>query len=161
MDKSEKELIDEVLGKETYRRRKLIPIWIKVFVWIFLFFGGLVPVGLILGAFGASFSISLYGLSTNEPVTILGLFISILFLIKAIVAMGLWTEKDWAVNAAMVDAILGILICVVVMFVLPFTTSETKSSFTVNFNFRLELLLLIPYLVVMNRIRKDWKAASN
>lgn len=160
MEKTEKELIDEILGKEIKRRRELIPVWIKIFIWIFLFSGTLLPLGLILGSLGTSLSLSLYGLSTNEPITIMGLTISLLFLIKAIVGLGLWTEKEWAVDIAIVDAIVGILICIVVMFFLPFINTGTESLISINFNFRLELLLLVPYLVKMYKIRKEWKEVA-
>jgi hypothetical protein len=44
------------------RRKSLLPWWIKVFMWIFLFLGALAPVGLIFGLLGNWFHISLYGL---------------------------------------------------------------------------------------------------
>ena len=55
------------------RRRDLIPLWIKVFIWIFLVFGCFVPVGIVLGFLGLSFDLSLYGLETTQPFTVTGI----------------------------------------------------------------------------------------
>lgn len=144
-------LLLESLERETYvERRKLLPIWIKIFVWIFIVFGALGVLGFIAALFSASFQASFYGLETNDPKSITGLFICFLFVFKGIVSIGLWTEKDWALELGIVDAILGIVVCSITM-VLPFTGSDT------SFSFRLELVLLIPYLIKLLNIRSKWK----
>lgn len=132
------------------RRRDLLPIWIKIFVWIFLFFGAIVPIVVIFGIFGMKLNLSLYGLDTIEPISLLGMFITLLFALKAVVAFGLWTEKKWAVNWAIIDAIIGIIVCVLVMGILPFVGTG------LSFSLRLELIALIPYLIKMIKINPEW-----
>ena len=133
------------------RRRELLPIWIKAFIWFFLVFGALAPVGLIAGVLGLNFDLALYGVSTVSPLSLTGIFIITIFALKGVVAFGLWTEKYWAVNLAIIDAVIGILVCVFVMIVLPSLYSNE-----VNFVFRLELVFLIPYLLKMQNIQAKW-----
>ena len=68
------------------------------------------------------------------------------------VSFGLWTEKDWAVDLAIIDAILGIIACFFVIIILP-SVSESE-EFVINF--RLELVALIPYLIKMIKIKPEW-----
>lgn len=146
-------ILDEPqLENSNLRRRDLLPTWIKVFVWIFLIFGVTVPVVLILGVVGMNFNLSLYGLETIRPLSLIGIFITILFGLKGVVAFGLWTEKEWAVNLAIVDAIIGIIVCVFVMLILPFI-GDTNGM---NISLRLELIPLIPYLIKMRKIKNEW-----
>ncbi|MEY8760752.1 hypothetical protein [Chryseobacterium tongliaoense] len=131
------------------RRRDLLPLWIKIFIWIFLFTG---IAGVLLLAFGFFLDdtdLSIYGLSTTRPYSLIGYVISFIFIFKGIVSYGLWFEEKWAPKAAMADAILGFIICGVVMFVLPFTSST-------NFTIRFEIILLIPYLQIMRKIENKW-----
>jgi len=150
----QEQLVLESLEKEILiQRRKLLPIWIRIFIWIFIVFGALGLLGFISALFSARFEASFYGLQTNDPSSAVGLFICFLFVFKGIVAAGLWTEKDWAVDLGIADAILGIAVCLTVM-ILPFTGSDFA------FSLRLELLLLIPYLIKLLNIRNRWKEAS-
>ncbi len=134
-------------------RRQLLPTWIKVFLWIFLVTGGLAGLGFIGGLFGAWYEISLYGLETTNPLSPIGLFLTVLFLLKSLTAFALWTEKDWAIDAAFLDAIVGILVCSGMMFVFPFFGEGF------NISIRLELPVLILFLYKMNKIKDDWKVA--
>lgn len=146
------ELLLEKLVTEHKRRRALLPIWIKVFTWFFMIAGAFVPIDFIIGLFGLNFQLALYGLETNNPLSALALFLIFLFLLKGYAAFSLWTEKDWAINFAIVDAVLGIAVCSAVMFVFPYFIEN--SGF--RFNFRLELVLLIPYLVKLQKIKPLW-----
>lgn len=132
-----------------HQRRKLLPIWIKVFIWIFFFFGAIGLLMLLLIPFTNTIDLSLYGLTTNNPKSLIGILIIILFILKGSVSYGLWFEKKWGVNIAEIDAVLGIIICTISMFVLPI--------YTHNFSFRAELLLLIPYLMKMRKIKTMWE----
>ena len=149
---TETEIIDSDLSSTKERRRKLLPIWIKIFLWIFMVFGAIAPVGVVLGAIGIDFNLALYGLETTNALSITGLLIILFFAIKGTVSFGLWTEKDWAVNLAIIDAIIGIVACSFVMLVLPFLSDNNGF----NFNIRLELIVLIPYLIKMRKIKGDW-----
>lgn len=134
------------------RRRKLLPWWIKVFIWIFIGFGVIAPLGFIYGIIGNSFELSLYGFETYEPISLMGLSILALFLLKGTVGFGLWLEQDWAVLLAKIDAVIGILICIYSLFILPFI--NINSDFI---NLRLGLIILIPYLTRLFEIEKRWK----
>lgn len=134
------------------RRRSLLPLWIKIFIWIFLVMGSIAPIGLIVGMFGIKFQLSLYGLETVNPLSFVGLGLICIFLFKGITAYGLWFEKQWAIIVGQIDAIIGILICAFVMMILPFI--DTHLGFKLNI--RLELVLLIPYLVKLEKIKKEW-----
>ncbi len=144
-------ILDSDFDSLKERRRTLLPIWIKVFVWIFIAFGILAPILLITAIFGTNFKLSMYGLETFYPLSPLGLLIISVVLYKGVVAFGLWTEKKWAVLLAIADAILGIVICVLVMLAPLF-----MSSLGIKLSFRLELLLLIPYLIKMYTIKAEW-----
>lgn len=153
MDQIHNDILDSNLdSKEAIQRRKLLPWWIKVFCWIFMIFGILSPIVEVLGLIGFRFNQSIYGLETNDPISILGLSLSAIFILKAITAFGLWFEKDWAITLGQIDAITGIIICIYVMCIHPFIYERAGSSF----NFRLELLLLIPYLIKLNKIKSSW-----
>lgn len=138
------------------RRRSLLPWWIKIFIWIFLVFGAIVPVALIFGILGNSFQISLYGIQTNNILSLTGIALLSLFLEKAIVAYGLWTEKAWAISFGIADGVLGILICIFSMFIVPILSLQ--KGFTISF--RLELVLLIPYLIKLITLRRFWNISS-
>lgn len=144
----------EPLEKEiTIERRKLLPLWIKIFIWMFMIFGGFAVLAFIAGLLSVRFEGSLYGLETNDPLSITGIFIFSLFLLKGIVAFSLWTEKSFAVHLGIADALIGIAVCVAVM-VYPSLHPEAR------FSFRLELMLLIPYLIKLFSIKNAWLGAS-
>lgn len=134
------------------RRRKLLPWWIKFFCWVFMLFGFLAFVCLILGFTNLKPSLALYGFESNEPFSINGLLVIIIGLFKGVTAFALWFEKDFAIQFGKIDAIVGIIACVFAMLVLPFF----QEGF--NVTIRLELILLIPFLIKLNKIQKPWAA---
>lgn len=138
------------------RRKNLLPWWIKVFAWIFLVMSLFVPVVTIFPLVGANAELALYGLNTNGPASLTGLLLIALFLLKGITAFGLLTEQKWAVILGIIDAITGICICTFVMIVYPFM--DETPGFTLSL--RLELALLIPYLIKLNRIRLQWSLST-
>ncbi len=131
------------------RRRDLLPVWIKIFLWMFLVFFALMPVAIIAGLLQFNFQISLLGLSTYQPVSIIGLCLIALFAFKGIVALGLWQEKKWAVGMAKIDAVVSALICLGVM-------AYEIFGHTQSFSLRLELIAIVPYYYKMNQIEYDW-----
>lgn len=133
------------------RRRSLLPLWIKIFLWFFLIGGSFAAIFLIIGPFLTNISLSLYGISTNHPYTLTGLIISTLLIFKGIVAYGLWFEQKWAIQAAIIDAIVGIAVCIIMMAVIPFTVPN------ISFTIRLELIPLYFYLIKMQKIKKIWE----
>ena len=159
MQNTQKEILDsEDQEKPKLRRRDLLPWWIKIFTWIFLIFGAIIPVAILVGLFGYQFNLSLYGQSTTEPFSMIGIVVMFLFSLKAVTAFGLWTEKDWAVFLGQIDTVLGILICIVDTI---FTLVSGFSQSSLSLNIRLELLLLIPFLIKLRKIRADWNSSGN
>ena len=136
------------------RRRDLIPIWMKPFIFLFLAFGALGIYGIVNNIMGIESSSSLYGLESTTFFSFLGVFLNSIFFFKAITSYGLWMEKDWAINLGIIDAVLGILVCIVVMVVLPFVSYEDGTN---KLNIRFEFFLLIPYLYQLIKIKNQWE----
>jgi hypothetical protein len=148
-------LSDIVQQMSAVKRKSLLPWWIKIFMWIFLIFGAFAPIGFVFGMLGYNFKLSLYGgLETSDPISITGICIILLFLLKGVTSYGLLRETDWAVKLGIIDAITGFAICVFVMFY-PLFYSFMNSGFT----FRVEILLLIPYLNKLLKIKTAWENA--
>lgn len=111
------------------------------------------PVAFVLGAlFGMNFQMSFYGLETYEPISVAGIILFAVIMLKGFAAYLLWTEKDNAIMVAQIDAIVGIAICIFMMTGYRFVFGESSTQL------RLELLLLIPYLVKLNKIKQDWNS---
>ena len=147
------DLLDDSLIKSKQTRRiKLLPIWIKVFCWIFIVFACVASFGFIYGLFGNDFDLSLYGFKTSDTTSVLGIGLVLMFLLKGVVAFGLLKEQNWAIKLGFVDAIVGILACVFVM-IYPLIDAG-------SFTFRLELIILIPYLIKLDKIKEEWEAVE-
>jgi hypothetical protein len=147
MENTQKNLLDEFAGEklQPIRRRKLLPMWIKIFTWIFIVFGvATVPVS-IMGLTGNNVNLALYGLEATDLNSTEGLLILFLFFYKGLVAFLLWFEQKVAVTLGIIDASIGILICFWSMFAAH------------SVSFRLELVPLIPYLYKLIKIRKSWE----
>lgn len=140
----------EEFEKPLIIRRKLLPWWIKTFCWIFMIMGVCAIGTLIASPFIPSFQLSIYGFETSTPLSGIGLFIIAILIFKGFAAYSLWFEKQNAMTIGKIDAIAGIIICAASMFIIPFI-SETS-----HFNFRLEILLLIPYYLKLNKIEYEW-----
>ncbi len=136
--------------KKPVNRRALLPGWIKVFCWLFMIAGVAGIISFLLGVFGYKSELSFYGLETNQPLGLLGSFIILIILFKAFTAYSLWFEKDNAIQLGKIDAIAGIIICVISMIGMPIFTDDSSVSL------RLELVLLIPYYYKLDAIKKAW-----
>lgn len=139
------------LSIDTIRRRNLLPLWIKIFCWFFMLFGVMAIVCLVLGIFGIKPDLAFYGFETNEVFSLNGLIVISVGILKGITAFSLWFEKDYAIKIAKIDTYIGILLCGISMLVLPFFADGFK------INIRLELALLIPFLMKMNKIQAKWE----
>lgn len=135
--------------KRIERRRKLLSWWVIGFLWVFLLFASLMPLALVMGLLKYTFQMSLLGLSTDQPISVIGLALFLLFSFKGVIAFALWTEKKWAVGLAKVDAIISIVVCFLVM---------AYSLFVLHsLSLRLELIVLFFYYYKMNQIQYDWE----
>ena len=139
----------EEFEKIKKKRRQLLPWWIRTFSWIFMIFGILSFVCLILGFTNIKPNLGFYGFETNEPFSLFGLIIISVGILKGITAFALWFEKDFAIKIGKIDAILGIVLCAISMFILPIQDEY-------NFTIRLELVLLIPYYLKLTKIENEW-----
>lgn len=148
----DKSAFDEFDTKNnTLQRRTLLPVWIKIFIWIFLLIGLIAVLILAFGFFlNNNAELSVYGLKTTSLYSPTGLIITSILIFKGIVSYGLWFEQKWGPKAAIIDAVLGIFICGIMMFIFPFVTNSH------HFAFRFELLFLVPYLTKMQKIQKTW-----
>ena len=129
-------------------RRKLIPIWMRIFCWIFMLLGFLGIVCLIIGAFNIPVRMSLYGYETNSPISFMGFFLAAVICIKGFAAYSLWFEKDNAISIGKFDAILGFILCIIAFVYYPLVHHKIS--------IRLEILFLIPYYRILNRIEYAW-----
>ena len=134
------------------RRLKLLPLWIKIFCWFFMFFGILAFICLVLGMFGIKPQLAFYGFETNEVFSLSGIIVICVGLLKGITAFSLWFEENYAIKLAKIDAYLGIALCIISMLILPFFADKS------NITIRLELVLLIPFLLKMNKIQFEWES---
>ncbi|MCY1662045.1 MULTISPECIES: hypothetical protein [Chryseobacterium] len=147
----EKSAFEEFEMQDNVRRRSLLPLWIKIFLWFFLIGGSFAVIFLMIAPFLSNISLSLYGINASHPYTLPGIIVTSLFIFKGIVAYGLWFEQKWAPQAAIIDAIIGIGICIIMMVVIPFTSPN------IGFSLRLELIPLYFYLVKMQNIKSTWE----
>jgi hypothetical protein len=150
MDTNQPDVLTDIISENQKRRKSLLPGWIKVFMWIFLVIGAIVPLAFLAGLFGGHFETSIYGLESTDPLSTTTISVLIIFLLKGITAFGLLKEKSWAIKLAITDAILGILICSFIM------VYATEAGDKVH-SFRLELVALVPYLIKMLKIRTEWE----
>lgn len=131
-------------------RRKLLPIWMKIFCWIFMFMGVMAILSLLYGAFGNQADLSFYGLQTTRPISVIGICIVAIMVFKAFTAYSLWFEKDNAIILSKIDSLAGIFICIISMFLMPFIIEDSI------FSIRLEILFLIPYYMKISKIEYEW-----
>lgn len=131
-------------------RRKLLPWWIKIFCWIFMLLAVCAAGSLIMNLFVSNVNLSIYGFSSETAYSGTGIFIIAVMLLKGFAAYSLWFEKPNAIIIAKIDAVCGIAICIASLFILPFSTADG------HFSLRLEILLLIPYYMKVNKIEYEW-----
>jgi hypothetical protein len=148
------QVIDDFSNKKrtSKTRRSLLPWWIKTFCWIFMVFGGFSTASLFMGFGDFYFESAIYGFESYDPFSLIGLSIIAISLFKGITAFALWTERDFAITLGKIDAILGITLCIANMILLPYLYENLQ------FEFRLEIALLIPYLIKLIKIKSEWKA---
>jgi hypothetical protein len=131
-------------------RRSLLPWWVKIFSWIFLIMGFGVLVSLLTSLGGMSVDLSLYGLQAGtRPVTSITLILLALYSLKGATAICLLTEQSWAIKLGIADALAGIVCCTFVM-VYPLISHS-------GFSFRGELIVLIPYLRWLIKVKPLWE----
>lgn len=131
-------------------RRKLLPWWIKIFCWIFMIMGACAALSLPISIFISRFHLSFYGFETNIPISVTGLLIIAVLIFKGFTAYSLWFEKDNAILISKFDAIVGVVLCLISMFIMPFVSDDNR------YEIRLELLLLFFFYRKINKIEYEW-----
>ena len=152
MNSSNMPVIDSFLSESAGRRRHLLPRWMGFFCWAFMILAILSIACLLLGISGMHFKLAVFGIQSSGPLSTDTLIIISLLLLKGIVGWSLWFEKDYAVVLGLADAIATIIICITTMV----AANQLQSWITVNSNFRMELILLVPYLIKLLMIRGEW-----
>lgn len=127
-------------------RKQLIPLWIKVFGWLFIVVAVIVlATSAVAIATSTEGYYALYGLETTSQVfSPLALFIISLFIAHGVCAYGLLFAKDWGLVACLLLGYISVAICILSMI------------FGTGFSIRLELLLLAFYLLKLHKLNKLW-----
>lgn len=131
-------------------RKALIPLWIKIFGWLFIVMGALVPffyIGAIIFGFTASYT--MFGLEyQGNAWAFMPLLISAIVLLNGLCAYGLLFGKDWGLTACIVFGYIG----------LAFTLGTMVFEVIVNGSMmiRLEPIIQIPYLIKLQRLKARW-----
>ena len=131
-------------------RKALIPLWIKIFGWLFIVMGALVPF-LYIGSliFGFSASYAMFGLEyEGNAKALMPLVISTVILINGLCAYGLIFGKDWGLSACIVFGYIGLA--------LTLGSMLFEVIFNGSMMIRLEPIIQIPYLVKLNRLKTQW-----
>lgn len=132
------------------RRKDLIPLWIKIFGWLFLVGAVLTPIIFLYSFLTVQpISLAMFGLEYYGPATnpFAGLMFAI-FVFLGVTAFGLLFERDWGVNACLANGYIGLAICVFVFIASGFTS------------IRLEPVVHFFYLHRLHKIRKPWAEAG-
>lgn len=143
----------------TYRRaakqprQELLPIWIKAFMHFFLATIILLPLVVIFSILDINAPMGIYGIESNSVLNITGLIILTLLTLKVIVAFQLLSSRDLALHLAIVDATVGVLFCLWMLI-----GGLVYGGDDVHIEFRLELILLFPYLFFSIRTIQKWKS---
>lgn len=140
-------------AESTITRKNLIPLWIKVFGWMFMAMGVVIPLLAVFAAVtGQPASYEVFGLRYHgSPFHPMALVISAILVSLAVSAYGLLFGKPWGVNACLVTGYGGVAICLLTM---VYSLSQG------TFNLRLELLVHIPYLRKLHQIKPLWPSAA-
>jgi hypothetical protein len=132
-------------------RKKLVPLWIKIFGWVLIVIGAVIPmIAVVTVVRDQPTSHELFGLSFHGPVfhPISLLFIAF-FLSLSASAYGLVFGKPWGLNACLITGYGGLALCLGSM---AYSLSQGSLSL------RLELLVQIPYLIKLHKIKPFWNS---
>lgn len=136
--------------EKVHARKALIPLWIKLFGWLFIVMGAGVPflyVGSLLFGFTASYG--MFGLEyTGNAMAWMPLLIAILIFINGLCAYGLLFGKDWGLTACISFGFIGLA--------LTLGTMLFDAYVHARWMIRLEPILQIPYLIKIQRLKSLW-----
>ncbi|MDM3871896.1 hypothetical protein QSV34_11090 [Porticoccus sp. W117] len=134
-------------------RKKLVPKWIKIFGWLFMVFGALMP--LLVAAsllLQEPLQLGLFGLNYNGPATHpAAILMASLIIALAIAAFGLLFAKGWGVKVCLALGYLCSAICLFTM---------VHNIMSGHLMLRLELVVLFFYLRRLHRIAPLWQPSG-
>lgn len=133
-------------------RKKLIPLWIKIFGWLFIIMGAAIPLlPLVTSLLKQPATYEIFGLSyVGSPFHPMALLISAIILSLSISAYGLLFGKPWGLKACLITGYGGVFICLATMVY----SLVALSALTI----RLEPLVQIPYLLKLQKLKSLWLA---
>lgn len=127
-------------------RRSLLPWWIKFFCWLFMFASVLAVIRVVLSCFNITTEFEFYGINANDSLLNV-IIVFLVFVLHGYTGYSLWFEKNYGIILAQFDAIFGIIVCFYSMF-LGYQNG--------NHTFRLELILLVLFLIKIIKIKPRW-----
>lgn len=134
-------------------RSQLLPVWIKFFCKLFLY---VVPFLIVFTLFIPLLPEKLFSkyniIIIDFSFSLNNILILLMLILKIITALALTREKNYAVTLAKTDAVLSLISCVSNMF---YNYYNNHSIFI-----RLDLLIVIPYLLLMFKISEAWRNAK-
>ena len=135
-------------------RKNLIPLWIKIFGWVFIVIGiSVPPLTIFLSVTNQHATFEMFGLRHyGSPFHPMALLISAIVLSLAISAYGLLFGKPWGLDACLVTGYVGVAICL--------ATMAYSFMFQRSLTIRLELLVQIPYLIKLRKIKPFWMSGD-
>jgi hypothetical protein len=131
-------------------RRELLPLWIKLFSWMFLALGGIGLIWLVLGwAIEKETEFAAFGLEASGlPYDAVPFLVTLLLVAHGAAAYGLLSARSWGVIAGLIVASAGVSVCLVTM------------AQQGGMPFRGELILEVPFVWKLLRIRREWEGTA-
>ena len=124
-----------------------LPVWFKVFS-VYFIISAVVNTGILLAqVFGVKVSMSIYGISSDN--VSVSTVIYIIYLVKALVAIGLYRGKRWAIKLGLLDAFGGIAIWIL-MVLQPLLGNFSYIPDQIS----AEIFFIIAYLYILFRENK-------
>lgn len=124
-----------------------LPVWFKVFA-VYFIISAVVNTGILLAqVFGVKVSMSIYGISSDN--VSVSTVIYVVYLVKALVSIGLYRGKRWAIRLGMLDAVGGIVIWIL-MVLQPLLGNFSYIPHQIS----AEIFFIIAYLYILFRENK-------
>lgn len=133
------------------KRKELLPVWIRFFAWIFLLFA-MTPLFFVVGLFiPGDYNLTVFGLNYSGRTTMhpAAFYISGILTLAATLAYAILWGKKWAIT-------LGIVYSLISLATIAYVVWEALSQSSVYIP--LEPILLIPFLVILIKKKKQWYA---
>jgi len=155
MPETQSSIFDETDAFILPPRRALLPWWIIFFCWFFIILCPFDFIFMVLQHSGRD--LSMYGVEAKTGFTFKEVFSLVNSLLTLVVAYGLLREKDWAVNIAIINALISVADG---LFSIndPAAGVQDDIDMAISwFTLAFGLIMLGIYLLKLFRIRQDWR----